>query len=145
MHSEQRREQVLPLRIFPFDQLNFPGPLPFLHAQFALSSLLQIVIALEPHQHRATMILREAVNQGISVLICPRGKIARHTDIRCRCACLPSDKHIRPSLRFSILDSCVRRNTESLFHPLQIDQQSRGIFNCVLDADEERDGLPAID
>src|SRR3546814_13873925 len=79
--SEQRFEQIPPLWIIAFDQLDLPGAFPFLHPQFAMPCFLQILICLKPDQQFTIMVLGETVTQAVAMLICPGRQIAGDTQI----------------------------------------------------------------
>src|SRR5262245_35405070 len=74
--------EIVPIRIHPFDFTKLPLPLPFLHLQLAVASILKIVMPLVPDENLAAIFLGKSRDDSVSVLTRALCQIARYTDVK---------------------------------------------------------------
>ncbi len=86
---QQRVEQIDPVRIGSFDQVDLPLPWPSLDRRFSLNCAFDGSMWLVPNQSPYTVPLRETFNPALSVLGDALNEPARHAGVDCpaRLAC----------------------------------------------------------
>jgi hypothetical protein len=83
----QSRVQIIPIRIFFFNQLNFPVAFPFLDLFLARDGGVHIFVNFKPHQRFNTILFCESVSLVVLVLPNAADQIARYTDVERAIAC----------------------------------------------------------
>jgi hypothetical protein len=74
--------QIIPIWIELFDELNFPGPIPFLQTLFAQDRGLNIAILFEVHEPMNSVLFREAVREPHLMFIDSPNQIIRYPDVK---------------------------------------------------------------
>ena len=78
----ERKEQILPIRIDPFDQADLPGTLPFLDLVFAGLGAVARIVNLIPDQPRDAVSTGKRCALTFPVLPRPSGYIIRMPAIK---------------------------------------------------------------
>src|SRR5262249_39724378 len=75
------RPQIFPMRVISFDQIDLPSPLPFLHLEFAQPRSVQVFIGLVPDEQLTAVLLGEACDQSVAMLVRTSREVAGDADI----------------------------------------------------------------
>jgi hypothetical protein len=84
---QQCRVQVIPIRVFFFNQLNLPIAFPFLNTFLASDGYVHIFVNLKPHQRLDSVLFCESVSLVVLVLPDASDQIARYADVERAITC----------------------------------------------------------
>jgi hypothetical protein len=82
LRSRNPRIKIIPIWIVLLDELDLPRAIPFLQSLLAENCLLDVVELFEIYQSVNSILLREALDEPLSMLIDSSDQIVGHTDVK---------------------------------------------------------------
>jgi hypothetical protein len=76
------RIEIVPIWIVLLDELDLPRAIPFLQSLLAENCLLDVIKLLKVHESVNSILLREAPNERLPMLINSSHQIVRNTDVK---------------------------------------------------------------